>query len=436
MAESFVAARYMTRFACTGSACEDTCCQVSNPPVPISERDYRRVEAALAGERDAGAQLERLFAITPPRPGAFAILQARDDGSCAALDEDRLCGLRTKHGEAALPQACAGYPRAVTRLGERFELTGRLSCPEVARLCLLASDALDPEPIAREQLGRGALAFALDDTQPLDPYLALFEPVRQAIVRLGSLERFPVAGRQFFVAYLAHRLAPFYHRSTAPFDPARLSAELRELTRPELLDALHARFAATPPNDAVPLTAIAALLSARLATPCPPAFRRVVEAVAQRYADEAAIAASPRAPLARLIALGPLRLADAHAHRRAAIDADLAACLQRWLRNYYKDYWIQDWYVSSASLLEHALHLALRAATIRFLFLGHPALDAARAAPDEPSRRAAYDRLAVEIFYSTTRAFDHTEPARSHLARTIADQNLCTLAHATALLKL
>src|SRR5207237_1432930 len=96
----------------------------------------------------------------------------------------------------------------------------------------------------------------------------------------------------------------------------------------------------------------------------------------------------------------------------------------QWFANFCKNYFIQDWYLQSPSLMEHLLALQLRLATVETLLLLHPALERAVFALD---RTAACDAIAVEVFYSVARAFDHSESVRTHLSRAIAQHQLATL---------
>src|SRR4051794_12024267 len=127
-----VATGYMTQFQCIGSACEDTCCKAWE--VPISDADHGRLAGALGSE---GA--ERLVKKIPNgRGGTVTVLRKLPDRACPELGADHLCRVHARFGEPALPDVCSDYPRVVGRLGDQLELTGHMSCPEVARRSLLA----------------------------------------------------------------------------------------------------------------------------------------------------------------------------------------------------------------------------------------------------------------------------------------------------------
>ncbi len=387
-----VAAGYMTRFQCAGAACEDTCCKAWD--VPISQADYGRLASV-----DAGDLVTR---IADGRGGSVVVLRKLADRACPALDAG-LCSVHARFGEAALPDVCASYPRVVGQLGDRLELTGRMSCPEVARLVLLADDgALVPS--AREPFGRENVRLSLArDGAP--PYFAAFETVRDALVELCVDDEFPFASRLYFVAELATRLAPFYHREATVAEPERLASVIAEVRdgRAEL----HGQRVASSAMDGLALQSVIGMLYAR--ADASPAFAALVRKVA---------AVHGASDLAGLTAIGPEQLWQTHLARRDVH----AEQLDRHLARYSRNYWLQDWFPVSETLFEHLMHLVLRVALVRFLLVGHPEFGT--------------DAAAVEVFYATSRAYDHNPEVRAALSHTLGKRGMLTLAHCAAMLTL
>lgn len=58
-------------------------------------------------------------------------LAHREDGSCVFLNEQGLCRIHAKFGEAAKPLACQVYPYALHPGGRKLALSLRFSCPSV-----------------------------------------------------------------------------------------------------------------------------------------------------------------------------------------------------------------------------------------------------------------------------------------------------------------
>lgn len=131
---------YATRFQCTGAACEDTCC--AGWGIPVDRTTFER----YAAMSDASLRARLCAAVKPSPPerqslrvwGTIALDDAT--GACPLLDGG-LCSVHRDLGEDALSDACATYPRVLRDTPAFLVQTLTLSCPEAARLALLAEDA-------------------------------------------------------------------------------------------------------------------------------------------------------------------------------------------------------------------------------------------------------------------------------------------------------
>jgi len=65
-----------------------------------------------------------------------------ETGECPLLDE-QLCAVHKELGEYQLSNSCFSYPRNVLNSGGIVQQTLTLSCPQAARLALLADDAFE-----------------------------------------------------------------------------------------------------------------------------------------------------------------------------------------------------------------------------------------------------------------------------------------------------
>lgn len=132
--------RFVERFRCIGPSCEDTCC--SGWKIFVDKKTYKayRKESApaLAG---LTSNIVRVENATGEGPYA-AILPLGERRQCPAL-QDGLCAVQGTLGESYLPNVCHTYPRSNRRVNGQLEQLITLSCPEAARLALLAEDAFD-----------------------------------------------------------------------------------------------------------------------------------------------------------------------------------------------------------------------------------------------------------------------------------------------------
>jgi lysine-N-methylase len=170
------APRYLGRFRCIGSACEDHCCAgwggIDVDP-PTAEA-YRQ----LTVEGDQRVWRLNLVNQLQPNPEAWpdegwpaALISLPAETPCPFFSDERLCAIQGALGEELLPSPCDTFPRQATQIDGLIDLTGRVSCPEVARLVLLSEDALIAEtaPVDRRLTERGR--FWIDEPwseQPSD----------------------------------------------------------------------------------------------------------------------------------------------------------------------------------------------------------------------------------------------------------------------------
>lgn len=133
--------RYAARFQCIGPRCEDTCC--ASWTIHIDKKTYK------AYRQDKSPELGGLLAKNLVRIGAdaathaYAVFRPSGDQQQCPIMQDGLCSIHKQLGESHLPDVCFTYPRQTHEVDGQFEQSLSLSCPEAARLALLAEDALD-----------------------------------------------------------------------------------------------------------------------------------------------------------------------------------------------------------------------------------------------------------------------------------------------------
>jgi lysine-N-methylase len=131
--------RYVSRFSCIGSSCEDNCC--TDWKIGLDKKTYDAYANANPGK------IANVVRINPePRTDADYghIVLTGEKKQCPLL-EDNLCSIHRDQGEGDLSHTCFSYPRVWTELAGYGEQSLELSCPEAARLALLAPDAFEFE---------------------------------------------------------------------------------------------------------------------------------------------------------------------------------------------------------------------------------------------------------------------------------------------------
>ena len=425
-APTHVAFRYMKRFHCIGGDCESSCCS-GGWSIAIDREHYELTRDAMKGSvetrQEFDAKFERVKTVARTvRRHALAVLQS--NGDCSFLAADRLCSLQTRYGAKVLSDTCTVYPRAVSRSGDRLELAGVSSCPEVARQLLLHEDALELDAVSDEQFRRPGLVRTLSE-RPAHPYERYHDELRNLMMDLLSDKTYPLTTRLCFIAYLANRLGPFLHRDAKQLDEGRLLAEVERIQDPDLRAELHREFADLRIEPEFSSRVVIALLAARSPVA---GLRELIHACLAEYGGPAADALG-RTYVPSAEEVGQLVLSY---QRHKLAWAEYAPRIDGYLANYAKNYWAREWYVSSPNLLTHAVLLFSRLATLRFLLFGHPLLAQALDQP-RADRERALDRAVVQTVQKFSRAFEHDAVFTAGLRDKLADAKLITLAHATCL---
>lgn len=390
--------RYAARFQCIGAACEDSCCAFAWRVV-LDKPDYSRLKAALAGTPGERERFDRGCARSPGAGEAarpYATLQRAGDGRCVFLEPGGLCSVQATHGAAALPGVCATYPRVVTRVGDRLSLTTGLSCPEAARLCLLADDATDVEAADPAPPERLLVRHHLPERSG-DPFVRNFLPIRGAFVALLLRREYPMASRLHAALHLARRLDDARRGSPAAAADARVLDAIAACTAEETVGRLHRECRAGTPA----LEETLALVEQILVT-----LRR--EQGATR--------------LAALIPTDFDGLSDRYERGRRAWEGAFPDRIPRYATNGAANFWLRDPFTAAPDLVSHTLDLCARLAAIRFLLFTHPALRRLGApAAGDPDHAAALDRAAVETVYTFSRAVEHGDGTRALLRGYVAE---------------
>ena len=432
-APRLIGPRYLTRFRCLGAECEDVCCV--GWAVPVDPEHLVMLRRRSEESESARALLERAIVDVPEdqrrHEGVVALMRLTLDGRCNMLEPSGLCALQGELGEEAIPDTCALYPRYVGQVGDRLEVSATPSCPEIARLSLLAADGTDLVPLPPTALPR---LSGTKRASPLsaDLYERRFDDVRGTVLGLLQGRQVPLASRLFFLAYLAQETNGFLHRGAVGVDEGLLDQKLGLIERPDLQAQLHQQLTAIEVRDPFAATVTVELILSCFGRGGPTAYRRVVESCLGTYRGH------PAEPFvvdeAGKVRLVPANLFVAWQERRPLVHARFGERLDGYLEGFARDFWFRDWYLKSATFLDHTMGFLARLAALRLLIASHPLTRQAMGLEDPAAATALLDRAAVEVVYTFTRTIDHHESLIEGLLGTLRQGAMNTLAHAVALI--
>lgn len=133
--------RYVSRFRCIGPACEDSCC--SGWRVTLDKKTYKAYSQskhpALAGLFGQYVKRTRSQASDTN----FGKIQMVGEKAHCPMLADGMCSVHANLGESYLSNTCATFPRQTYSGNDTLQQALQLSCPEAARLALLAPDAFE-----------------------------------------------------------------------------------------------------------------------------------------------------------------------------------------------------------------------------------------------------------------------------------------------------
>lgn len=127
--------QYMKRFKCTGTQCEDSCCMGWGLDIDKGSYDkYISIE-----HEELSPMFDRYIIVNDKVTSdqRYAKVLLNDKAACPFLSEKMLCRIQCIMGEEYLSNVCAAYPRVLNVVDGMLEVSGIMSCPEVAKLALL-----------------------------------------------------------------------------------------------------------------------------------------------------------------------------------------------------------------------------------------------------------------------------------------------------------
>jgi lysine-N-methylase len=393
----FLSLRYLEEFRCIGTECEDNCCHSWS--VYVDQSTHQRLKKAMKDD----ARFTRLELLPPEKRGRdrFARITLEASGDCPMLDDKRLCVIQGRLGEKLLPEVCRTYPRKLSLVGLRAELTGLLSCPELVRKALLSESATEVREATPMMFAEIHPERALDLVNAT-PWQSLLDEIRGTLYQLFADERYPVGSRLYFALSLAERIDGFCHAESENIDGERLKREVLAVESGELREALHQRFRSLPGEAPLAVSILAQAVAARLVMRDSGGLKPLLDQVFAQYAADGGV----NSTAAGEWQLSPEQLAESYRRRWAKLRerSDL------WFGNYARHYVFHEWYTEVATLGLYVQTLALRLALFRFLLAGHPL------AEEKP------EAALVAVVYTISRAIDHNPGFVEALAKVMRAQ--------------
>lgn len=435
--------RYLANFRCTASACAEDCCH--GWTIHVDRTTYDRLKQSMDHPRQQRERFKQSLLRAnkdQQTPLHYASIVLRPDGRCPFLDDERLCEIHRRFGTSHLSQICRGYPRNMAQFGQRSELTATLSCPEVARSCLLDPQAMELFEAPPGGLDRDAICTRRLPADNSHPYIAHLDEVRQVMLSLLSLEGASLADRLFFITCLADHLTPEFSQTNSTTSADTLVEAINAFTQSATLENLQKQFAEIDDRIDFAMTLIQTLSIGQEKV-----SRHYLQLLKQAWVNytilestDAEEDSSQPLPAGSVI-LGEIRVR--YLQRKQLLQDTFSERLDQYFGNYARNYWFSEWYTISPNLLEHTSKLLIRQAILRFLLVSHPQLNTLVDQLSGGSLSAAalefgqqqLDEVAVTTFYQFSRGVEHNQGFLNQIQQTLSEQGLDGLTLLTLLLK-
>lgn len=430
MSLSYTTAGYFADFQCLGDRCEDTCCQQWE--VRLDRRHYHRLQERMQSRPASRVLFEHHIRLNEREISGdhdYAFIDMADNGYCAMLDASGLCSIHKEFGVAPLGNVCAFYPRILSRCENEIELSGALSCPEVARRCLL-----DPEPPSYVPFSPDSLPRSND--YPLhrdlprtatDHYARHFRRVRQAFLDLAAAPR-SLETRLYALATLGRQLSEFYHQGCEAVPAAQLDGLLQHALSPTGLQEMAAFLQQYEAGEPVALIVIVSILQIKQGQFPQEATSQLAAAVQASYDAEYA---TRRGGAAKDIPIQELQVL--FAARRARCQAACGSLVDDMLGRYVANCLYREWFYTMPDTFTYLQMLILRVAMLRFLIYSHPRLQELPA--DRARRRQLLEEVVVEVVYRFARNIDQNLPFLQVIYNAVSEQQMMSYDYSLAFIR-
>lgn len=435
MSLNYKTPEYFHGFQCLGSHCPDTCCQ--SWEVKLDSSHYHLLQEKMSQDEDEKMLFNNYIYINEqPVTGDhdFAFIRMTDEDVCPMLNKAQLCSLHDKYGVEPLGDVCAFYPRVISRCGSEMELSGALSCPEVARLCLLSKRPIKLTHFNVSQLPRPKnypIQRELPQS-PFDYYAEHFRQLRQGLLELAANESASLNVRLYALADLSHRISSYYHRDCSSSNSDRLLRDLDQARDNNNLEKIQNYLEQDSSVNLLALLVVRAILEIKVTQFPDEKLSGMARDIFSALTDGASGKISD-APIE------DLQMAYDSARQR--ISPDMNKKTDRYFTRYLCNCLYREWFYTMPDTFTYMQMLLIRMAMLRFLFYTDPSLkrllsNYEAADTDERHRlEAELDSLAITLVYNFARAIDQNLSFLQLVYTAVSEQDMFNFDYSLAFVK-
>lgn len=399
-----ITTKYMTSFSCIGPDCEANCCR--GWAVNFDKKAYKNLKKLYSNNPAERKKFKESFTKNSKSTNMldYAILQHNEEGVCPYLASDGLCEIHAKFGGNRLGWVCKDYPRSMQNYGGEIELFGALSCPEVARLCLLNEGSCQLVTVPGEIVrNTSKIMDLLSNTG--NNFNRFRNEIRSVLMLLAAASQYRVSERIFLMLYFAQRFSLALQTEGNQLSQESFEQEIEHIADPNTHNSLVAAFNSSKEDPMKAFVVVQAVIEFRTDTTSD--FNRMIVGCWNNCVGQ-----TPDQQVEQSVE-NFAQIIDFYKNRKSKLESAYGEQIERYFENYVTDFLYKCDFLKSNSLLHYLRGLLIRLNIIRFMFYTHPNLNPVLSNPDDFSMseiKALLDSSIVEVTFLTTRAFDHLVP--------------------------
>ncbi len=208
--KNFFVPEYIQDFKCIGKDCIDSCCVGWN--IKIDKLTFKKYKNSTNKEIKSISQ--KFLVKDDLKSNINYAKLVNENNCCPFLTKEKLCNAFKLMGQESLSIGCSTYPREITMFDKIGFISGSLSCPEIARLCLSKRDlkikTLKKNKLpnifnshnvfslqTKKKLPDKKLKFIQDVFSKINDNSTIFETIKQIIISYDKISRSEISINHF-----------------------------------------------------------------------------------------------------------------------------------------------------------------------------------------------------------------------------------------------
>ena len=404
MSKPIISNSALSDFHCLGAQCEDSCCR--HWDISFDKKHYDKLKASVidAGE-DPTLLDQHLFISETSNEKNYADVMFDENGACSFLDDCGLCKIHAEHGVETLSNVCTFFPRFFVQFEDRYEVSGSLSCPELARKTLLADQSFGIQEVQVNSLPRdhdypvsNELMYDEDNI-----YLAKFSIVREALLKIMSDDSVSFETKLYSMSSLANAISTYYFEGCNPMQIRQLDNDLKTFSSSLKLTHTQLMLDQYIPQDPLAIIVVQAVLRLRVQRFPDEEFSRIINASFEYYEKKLeSVSVLPDGNFP------PEALMSLYQVEARKLNSEFPELMDKVFSRYTQNSIFREMYTSMPNLFTYIHMLTIRVAMLKFLIVSHPeVIDLLNSGLDKRMQQKLLEKKIVEVIYQFSRSIDH-----------------------------